>query len=85
MNCECLDFNEKKLVEHYSKTGVVNPKVSADFLGISMSTGEATISLNYTIRGDNRPYNTQKGKQCYITANYCPWCGKSVKKEATGG
>jgi hypothetical protein len=84
MNCDCLDFNEKKLIEHYTKSGVVNPKVSPDFLGISLTTGEGIISLTYTVRGDNRPYNTQKGKVCNMIAAFCPWCGKSTKRAEKG-
>jgi hypothetical protein len=83
MNCECLDFNESRMVEHYKAQGVVNPRVDAEFLGINLSTGETTINLVYRVRGDNRPYNTQKGKVCNMIASFCPWCGKSLKKEKT--
>jgi hypothetical protein len=80
MNCDCLDFNEKKLAKHYAKQGVINPKVSADFLGINFATGEGVISLTYTVRGDNRPYNSAKGKPVSMIASFCPWCGKSTKR-----
>jgi hypothetical protein len=79
MNCDCLKFNEARLIEHYRAHGVMNPRVTEEFLGINFSTGESTISLIYTIRGDNRPFNTQKGKPCHMVASFCPWCGKSVK------
>lgn len=82
MSCECLKVNEEKLAEHYRAQGVVNPDVSADFLGIDFSTGETVITLNYTIRGDSRPYNTVKGKPCSMVASFCPWCCKSVKASA---
>lgn len=81
MNCECLEFNRTKIAEHYAKQGVVNPKVSETFLGINVETGEGVITLTYTIRGDNKPYNTQKGKPLSMVASYCPWCGKSAKKD----
>jgi len=82
MNCDCLKFNEQKLIEHYAAKGVANPKVSPDFLGIDFQTGQGCISLVYTVRGDNRPYNTQKGKACHFVASYCPFCGKSAKAQA---
>lgn len=85
MNCKCLEFNEAKLIEHYAKAGIVNPRVDAEFLGINMETGDSTISLVYTIRGDNRPYNTQKGKPCHMVATFCPWCGTRIKPLAAAG
>lgn len=82
MNCDCLTDVKAKLTEHVTGMGVINPSLSAEFLGINLNTGEGTISMTYTVRGDNRPYNTQKGKPINMIASHCPFCGKSVKKEA---
>jgi hypothetical protein len=82
MNCGCLKFNEGRLIEYYKANGVVNPRVSAQFLGINLSTGDAVINLVYAVHGDNRPYNSQKGKVCNMIASFCPWCGKSTRTTA---
>lgn len=81
MNCDCISDIKKKLTEHVVGLGVVNPILTADFLGINLGTGESVISMAYTVRGDNRPYNTLKGKPITMVASYCPFCGKSTKKE----
>jgi hypothetical protein len=81
MNCNCLNEIEAKLTEHVAKQGVVNPRVSPEFLGINFGDGGSTIiNLVYTVRGDNKPYNTQKGKPLNMVASFCPFCGKSAKK-----
>lgn len=82
MNCNCIDETNERLVKHALAHGVVNPTLSENFLGINLITGDPVISMRYTLRGDNRPYNTSKGKPASIVASYCPFCGKSVKKEA---
>jgi len=84
MNCDCLTINRTKIAEHYAKQGVVNPDVSENFLGINFETGEGVITLTYTVRGENKPYNTVKGKPLSMVASYCPWCGKSAKKPTAG-
>lgn len=81
MNCNCLEDIKTKLTDIAVERGVVNPNLTPEFIGIAMNTGEAIISLTYTVRGDNRPYNTQKGKPLNMVASFCPFCGKSVKKE----
>lgn len=82
MNCNCLEDVKKKLTEIAAERGVVNPNLTPEFVGIDLSSGQGVISLTYTVRGDNRPYNTQKGKPFSMVASYCPFCGKSVKAEA---
>lgn len=79
MNCNCLEDVKTKLTDFAVTRGVVNPKLSPDFLGINLGNGESIISLAYTMRGENRPYNTAKGKPVTMVASHCPFCGKSVK------
>lgn len=82
MNCNCLAEVKADLLKHVAKRGAVNPRMSENFLGINLDTGEAIISMSYTLHADNRPYNTQKGKPVTMVASFCPFCGKSVKKKA---
>ena len=83
MNCDCLENVKRDLTEHMEKQGVVNPRLEAQFIALILEGGGRTaISLVYTVRGDNRPYNTQKGKPINMLAAYCPFCGKSTKPEA---
>lgn len=81
MNCNCLTEVKANLSDYMVKRGAVNPVLTENFLGLNLNTGEAIISMTYTLRADNRPYNTQKGKPVTMTASFCPFCGKSVKKE----
>ena len=81
MNCTCLNDVKAKLTKHVTEKGVINPVLSADFLGINLETGEGIISMVYTVRGDNKPYNTLKGKPLNMIASHCPFCGTAVKKE----
>lgn len=81
MKCSCLTTIKAKLTEHVTEQGIINPQVTEEFLGINLSTGEGTISLVYTVRGDNRPYNTRKGKPLNVVASFCPFCGVSAKAE----
>lgn len=83
MNCDCMTEVKAKLMAHVTGMGVVNPRVSPDFLGINLGTGEGIISMAYTVRGDNKPYNTQKGKPLNMIASFCPFCGVSTKKAAS--
>ena len=80
MQCDCLCRVKEKVKEHVAHQGVVNPRVHEQFLGIAMSTGEAVINLVYSVHGDNRPYNTQKGKPLNMVAKFCPFCGKPTMK-----
>ena len=80
MQCDCLSRVKENVKEHVAKQGVVNPRVSEQFLGINLSNGEATVNLVYTIHGDNRPYNTQKGKPLNMVASFCPFCGNPTMK-----
>lgn len=84
MNCNCLTEIRQKLTDHAAKQGVVNPALSENFLAIDFSTGAVAINLPYTVHGDNKPYNTAKGKQLNMVASFCPFCGKpaSAKPEA---
>lgn len=82
MKCSCLTDIKEKLTENVTKQGVINPQLTEEFLGINLSTGEGIINLVYTVRGDNRPYNTQKGKPLNMVASFCPFCGTSMKAEA---
>lgn len=82
MNCQCIDEITAKLTTHATeKAGAINPKVSMDSIGINLSTGEAIISLPFTLRADNRPFNTAKGKPMNMVASFCPFCGASMKRE----
>lgn len=80
MQCKCIDEITAKLKQHaVEKLGAINPSLSMNNLGINFNTGEGVISLPFTIRAENKPFNTLKGKSINMVASFCPFCGKSAK------
>lgn len=86
-NCDCIADLQKRLAKHAAEEmGATNPKVKAQFTAIDLSgDGGLLVSLPFTLRADNRPYNTVKGKPMNMIASFCPFCGKPAKgKSGTG-
>jgi hypothetical protein len=80
MNCNCLTDIEKKLKEKFS--GELRTPVDVQCQNIGFVFGKACRLVHLTkfkITADVKGY--RKGRETTVTANYCPFCGKSTKEE----
>lgn len=76
MQCKCIEDVTAKLKAHAAeKMKAVNPTVSMDNVGIDLRTGKGLLSLPFTVRAENRPFNTRNGQSVNMVASFCPFCG----------
>lgn len=82
MKCNCIGDIEKKLAEKYAAELGVEPKVECQSIGFTLvdNAFDTIHFTNYKITAPAKGFT--KGKMMPVHANYCPFCGKSVKEEA---
>jgi hypothetical protein len=81
MNCNCLTDVEKKLKEKFSADLGAEAKVECQNLGYLFGKSVRFAHLTeFKITADAKGY--RKGKRITVTANFCPFCGKSTKEDA---
>jgi hypothetical protein len=82
MKCECISDIEKKLAEKYTVELGIEPKVECQSVGFTLIDNkfDMTLRTDYKITAPVKGFT--KGKIMPVFANYCPFCGKSVKDEA---
>lgn len=79
--CDCVKTYSEKLDEHFSAQLKVPAKVSCDSSALFMNEAmdlTAGIKINFTITADKPGY--RKGKQTFVKANYCPFCGEKTNQ-----
>lgn len=71
--CACLENIKGKLTEHHGEGSdvelMLNPTIDIE----SLTPGMSLPPLYYTYKAG------KKRKKSYVTFNYCPFCGKSLK------
>lgn len=82
MKCECLGDIEKKLAEKYTAELGVNASVECQAIGFTLIENSFDLAhrTDFKITAPIKGYI--KGKTMPVFANYCPFCGKSVKDNA---
>lgn len=82
MKCNCISDIEKKLAEKYTKELAVTATVECLATAFTL-VGNAFDTIHFTNYKITAPVKGfTKGKMMPIHANFCPFCGKSVKEEA---
>lgn len=79
MKCTCVYDVSKQIAAKMAERGAVNARVDPVFVALDLNTGGEVITLPYTVHGDNKPYNTMKGKTVSMFASFCPFCGVPTK------
>lgn len=82
MKCNCIFDIEKKLAEKYKVGLGAEAKAECQNVGFAiMDLSFDTIHItNYKVTAPVKGF--AKGKMIPVHANFCPFCGKSVKEEA---
>lgn len=82
--CECVKNYSEKLDEHFSAQLKTPARVSCDSSVLFMDDAMNLIGgmkINFTITADKPGY--RKGKQTFVKANYCPFCGEKQDQGST--
>jgi hypothetical protein len=80
MNCDCISTVEKNLAEHMVPKAGENAKATCGIVGFSLGTTLAiTLSIPFRVKGSNKGYTSERGKEVIVVASYCPFCGVSTK------
>ena len=81
MKCNCINDIEKKLAEKYTAELGVEANVECQATGFTLIGNSFDLAhrTDYKITAQIKGYT--KGKTMPVFANYCPFCGKSVKDE----
>ncbi len=84
MSCDCVKDLEGKLAEHMRPKAGETVKATCMATGIAITPDlglEAVFNIPFRICGDKKGFTSLKGREMPVRANYCPFCGKSMKKE----
>ena len=79
MNCDCIKDLEAKVAAHYEAEHKVPVTAECRATGLFMSEGmglEVGIKIDFSLTADKPGY--RKGKQTFVRARYCPFCGKKA-------
>ena len=82
MKCNCLIDIENKLAEKYTAELGQSVNVECQATGFALIDNKFSLThrTDYKITAQVKGF--VKGKILPVFANYCPFCGKSVKEEA---
>lgn len=86
MNCDCIKNIQGEIAE------LMKPKAgdnaTAKIQGMSMQLVDAglryTLTIPFRIKGSNKGYTSEKGKEMPCNANYCPFCGRTTGRYSVG-
>lgn len=84
MNCTCVKDLEIRLANHFKPQAGESAKAVCLGSGLQLSEEHgviAVLNIQFRITGDKKGYTSAKGKEMPVIANFCPFCGKSAKKE----
>lgn len=80
MNCNCVGEMEKKMAEYMKPKAGENTTASCTAVGFALGSSLAlTINIPFRVKGRNKGYTSEKGKEVIFVAAYCPFCGVSTK------
>lgn len=81
MNCNCISDLGEKLTERFTEQLGVEASVTCENEGFLFGKSSASQALftNFKVTAQAKGYT--RGKVIPVSANYCPFCGKSAKEE----
>lgn len=85
MKCTCIGDIEKKLADKLSADLSVPAKVECQNTAFLFGTAKVELAHTTQFKITAQAKGYVKGKTMPVTANYCPFCGKSVKEDEADG
>lgn len=84
MNCDCIELNEKRLVEFLKDQAGESATATCQAIALQITSDmnlRTVLNIPFRVKGTGKGFI--RGKDVPIVANFCPFCGASAKPAAS--
>ena len=80
MNCDCINEYEKKMAEHFAEQAGegCEAKLQNTAWILNPKSVRTMMNMVFRIKGSNKGFTSQRGKEVTLVCAYCPFCGKKT-------